>query len=172
MSKIKIYLDIDDVVAAWQEAYCAKFNRKPAKSWDENREEMNNHLSILKKEKSFWVNLPIKNNPNFQPSGYLSARSIPKAWTYEFMKLNKLPGRSYINQVPWGVSKISKLKQLGCSIFIDDKLETFLECNKNGIFCLLMDASHNQNYATPLRINKLDYAEIMSMYNKYGKGIN
>ena len=165
--KIKIYLDIDDVVAAWHEAYYKRFNRKPIDYWD-TTDTMSNHLSILKKEKSFWVNLPIKHFPNFQPSGYLSARSIPKAWTYEFMKLNKLPGRSYINQVPWGVSKIDKLKQLSCSIFIDDKLETFLECNRNGIFCLLMDACHNQGYTTHLRINKLDYNEIMEMYHKYG----
>ena len=44
--KKTLFLDIDDVVAAWQESYCQKFNRKPAKSWDENREEMNYHLSL------------------------------------------------------------------------------------------------------------------------------
>ena len=52
-NKLKIFLDIDDVVAAWQESYCKEFNRKPAKSWDENREEMNYHLSLLKKKDFF-----------------------------------------------------------------------------------------------------------------------
>lgn len=163
---MNIYLDIDDVVAAWQEAYCKKFNKKPAKSWDENREEMNSHLQLLKRDKSFWVTLPIKYRPNFRPKGYLSARSIPKAWTYQFMCINQLPGRRNINQVPWNVSKIKKLKELNCDIFIDDKIETFEECNKNGIFCLLMDASHNQNYKTPYRINNLDIENIMQLWRK------
>ena len=167
MNKLNIYLDIDDVVAAWQESYCNKFNRTPAKSWDENREEMNYHLSLLKKQRDFWVNLPIKHFPNFKPKGYLSARSIPKSWTKEFMKRNKLPGRSNINQVPWNVSKIDKLKKLGVEVFIDDKLETFLECNNNGIFCLLMDASHNQNFKTGLRIYNLNYETILEKYNQY-----
>jgi len=169
MKKLNIFLDIDDVVAAWQESYCREFNKKPAKSWDENREEMNYHLSLLKKRKSFWINIPIKHFPNFQPNGYLSARSIPKSWTKEFMQRNKIPGRSNINQVPWNVSKINKLKEFGVDIFIDDKLETFLDCNKNGIFCLLMDASHNQLYETNLRIYDLNYKTILEKYNQYSK---
>ena len=167
--KLNIFLDIDDVVAAWQESYCKEFNRKPSKSWDENREEMNYHLSLLKKRRSFWTNIPVKHFPDFQPNGYLSARSIPKAWTKEFMRRNKIPGRSNINQVPWNVSKIDKLKQFRVQIFIDDKLETFLECHENGIFCLLMDASHNQSHQTNLRINDLKYENILNKYNQYFK---
>lgn len=168
-NKLNIFLDIDDVVADWQGSYCDRFNKKPAKSWDENREEMNLHLAILKKDKNFWVKLPTKHNPDFKPKGYLSARSIPKRWTYEFMKLNNLPGRSNINQVPWNISKIGKLKEFGVDVFIDDKLETFLDCNKNGIFCLLMDCSHNQSYKTDLRIYDLNYKTILEKYNTYGR---
>jgi len=167
--KEKIYLDIDDVVAEFQGGYCERFNKQPAKSWDENREEMNSHLQILRREKIFWTNLPTKHIPNFHPKGYLSARSIPKAWTYKFMCNNKLPGRRNINQVPWNVSKIDKLKELGCQIFIDDKIETFEDCHKNGIFCLLMDASHNQNYETIYRIDNLDINNILNMYEKLWK---
>lgn len=165
--KIKIFLDIDDVVADWQGSYCKTFNKKPQKSWDENIEEMNYHLNLLKDHKNFWVNLPVKHFPTFKVSGYLSARGIPKKWTQEFMKINKLPGRSNINQINWNVSKVKKLKEFGVDIFIDDKLETFLECNQNGVFCLLMDASHNRSYKTNLRIKNLDYNIIMTKYNKY-----
>ena len=167
MKKLNIFLDIDDVVAAWQESYCREFNKKPAKSWNENREEMNYHLSLLKKRRSFWINIPIKHFPNFQPNGYLSARSIPKSWTKEFMRRNKIPGRSNINQVPWNVSKINKLKEMKVDIFIDDKVETFMDCHKAGIFCLLMDACHNQNVDTPYRIYNLDINEIMKKYKEW-----
>ena len=88
------------------------------------------------------------------------------------MRRNKLPGRNNINQVPWNVSKIDKLKQFGVQIFIDDKLETFLECNNSGVFCLLMDASHNQSFKTDLRINDLNYETILEKYNQYGRGNN
>ena len=125
------------------------------------------HLSLLKKDRSFWTNLPVKHFPDFQPNGYLSARSIPKSWTHEFMKRNTLPGRNNINQVPWNVSKIHKLKQFGVEVFIDDKLETFLECNKNGIFCLLMDAPHNQQVKTPYRIYDLNIDIILNKYKSW-----
>lgn len=166
---MNIYLDIDDVVAEFQGGYCKRFKKRPPTSWDENKEEMNNHLQILRKDKFFWLQLPVKYRPNFQPKGYLSARSIPKSWTYQFMCINDLPGRRNITQVPWNVSKIDKLKALKCDIFIDDKIETFEECNKHGIFCLLMDASHNQSYETPYRINNLDINNILNMYDKLWK---
>jgi hypothetical protein len=121
-------------------------------------------LNELKKDKQFWVSLPIRHKPNFLPKGFLSARSIPKEWTYQFMKLNRIPGRSNINQVPWNQSKIDKLKEFKCDIFIDDKPETFNECNENGIFCLLMDAPHNQCTKTKYRIYDLKLETIKEKY--------
>ena len=82
------------------------------------------------------------------------------------MKKNNISGRSNINQVPWNVSKINKLKALKVDIFIDDKIETFIECHNNGIFCLLMDACHNQNINTPYRIKNLDINQIMKKYRE------
>jgi uncharacterized HAD superfamily protein len=108
---------------------------------------------------------------DFQPSGFVSARSIPKNWTQQCLKTHKIPGRSNIYQVGWGQSKVALLKSLGVDLFIDDKVETFRECNKNGIFCLLMDAHHNQNVKTKLRIDNLNIENIMSLYRKYKKCI-
>lgn len=166
MKKLKIYLDVDDVVADWVTTFCKKYNCPLPNSWFDKNITVN-RLNELKKNKSFWVNLPIKHRPNFKPNGFLSARSIPKKWTFEFMKLNGISGRTNIHHVPWNVSKINKLKQLQVDIFIDDKFETFKECHDNNIFCLLMDACHNKNIITPYKIYKLDIDEILNKYNKW-----
>ena len=126
-------------------------------------------FAIIGKEKPFWLNLPVKNTPNFQPKGFVSARGIPKAWTIESLKRNNIPGRTNVHQVNWGQSKVQLLKDLECEIFVDDKYETFRDCNKNGIFCLLMDAPHNKKYKTPLRINSLDIETIKKLYIKHAK---
>lgn len=163
---MNVFLDIDDVVADWIPTFCKKYNCPIPTTWV-NPYITLDRLTELRKDKQFWVSLPIRNRPNFTPKGFLSARSIPKAWTYEFMKLNNIPGRSNINQVAWNVSKIKKLKEFECDIFIDDKAETFQECHANGIFCLLMDAPHNQHINTPYRIYNLDINNIMYLWRKF-----
>ena len=165
---MNIYLDIDDVVFYWQESYAARFKTTVPKSWSKSS-LMSRRLDILTKEKPFWLNLPVKNTPNFQPKGFVSARGIPKAWTIESLKRNNIPGRTNVHQVNWGQSKVQLLKDLECEIFVDDKYETFRDCNKNGIFCLLMDAPHNKKYKTPLRINSLDIETIKKLYIKHAK---
>ena len=165
---LNIYLDLDDCIFGFQEAFASRFNTKMQKSWSSSN-LMKKRLSGLMKEKEFWLNLPIKNKPNFLPKGYVSARSIHKTWTVESLKRNKIPGRSNVHQVHWGQSKLELLKSLNCSIFIDDKVETFRELNKNGLFCLLMDASHNQNVKTKYRIYNLDINNIMEMYRRLYK---
>jgi hypothetical protein len=159
----RIYLDIDDVIVDFQSAYADFFGTKVQKAWC-NSNLMKRRLNILRKQKEFWTTIPVKTVPNFIPSGYVSARSIPKAWSLECFKKYDIPGRSNIHHVSWNVSKIELLKELGVSIFIDDKYETFKDCNNNGIFCLLMDASTNQKYKTPLRIYDLDINNILRLY--------
>lgn len=165
MRKLNIFLDIDDVIFDFQKAYALKFNTTQQKSWSKSN-LMYKRLNILSNDKDFWTNLPIKNKPNFLPKGFVSARSIYKTWTSESLRKNKIPGRSRIFQVPWGKSKLEMLKELNCDIFIDDKVETFRELNKNGIFCLLMDASHNQKVNTPYRVYDLDINTIMNLWRK------
>ena len=160
-----IILDIDDVVLQWQEAYAERFNTKIPKSFRSSN-LIKRRLEILTKEKDFWMNLTIKNKPNFQPSGFISARGIPKSWTVASLKKNGIPGRSNVHQVHWGQSKIELLKQFGCDIFIDDKYETFKECHDNGIFCLLMDAPHNKRYKTKYRIYDLDIKNIINLWQQ------
>lgn len=165
---MKIFLDIDEVIFKWNNGYAKRFNTKIPKSFVISN-LMGSRLNILKQEKEFWLNLEVKNYPNFQPAGFVSAREIPKEWTKESLKINSIPGRSNVHQVGWKDSKLQVLKDLGCDIFIDDKVSTFRECNKNGVFCLLMDANHNQDVKTKYRVYDLDINNIMDLYYKYGK---
>lgn len=162
---MKIYLDIDDVILQWHEGYAKRFSCKIPTKWN-NSNTMKNRLKQLQKEKHFWLNLDVKHHPNFQPSGFISARGIPKKWTVETLRKYKIPGRSNVHQVHWGESKIKLLKEFKCDIFIDDKVETFEECHENGIFCLLMDAPHNKNYKTKYRVYDLDINKITKLWRQ------
>lgn len=163
---MNIFLDIDDCVADWVPTFCKKYECPIPTTWV-NPYITLERLTELKKDKSYWINLPPKHIPNFQPRGYLSARSVPKRWAYEFMKLNNIKGRCNINQVPWNVSKIDKLKALKADIFIDDKAETFLECHEAGIFCLLVDTPWNQHISSEYRIHNLDINIIKQKYKQW-----
>jgi hypothetical protein len=162
---MNVYLDIDDVIFDWHKDYAKRFNCKVPKHWS-TAKIMKDRLQILSTEKEFWLNLTVKNRPNFIPAGFVSARGISKSWTIESLKKFNIPGRSVVHQVPWGESKINLLKELNCDIFVDDKYATFKECNKAGIFCLLMDAPHNQHIKTPYRIYTLDIDNILYLWRK------
>lgn len=165
---MNIILDIDDVVLAWHEAYAKKYKVPIPKDWIPYN-IMKPHLDELSKDRLFWVTLPVKNKPDFIPKAYVSARGVPVEWTKKAMKLRNIPGRSNIYHVPWGFSKIDVLKSLKCDIFIDDKYETFLECHKNGIFCLLMDTPQNKHHKTKFRIHTLQLKGILKKYKLWQK---
>lgn len=162
---MNIFLDIDDVIFDWHRDYAKRFNCKVPKRWS-NAQLMKDRLKILSTEKEFWLNLTVKNRPNFIPAGFVSARGISKSWTKESLKKFDIPGRSVVHQVQWGESKVDLLKQLNSDIFIDDKYATFKECHKNGVFCLLMDAPHNQHIKTPYRVYTLDIENILYLWRK------
>ena len=164
---MRIYLDIDDVIFDWHKDYAKRFNCSVPKRWYKRTSRvMKDRLSLLSHEKDFWMNLTVKNTPNFQPAGFVSARGIPITWTRESLKKFNIPGRSNVYQVHWGESKIELLKSLGCTIFIDDKYLTFQECHKAGIFCLLMDAPHNRHIKTKYRIYDLNIKNIINLWQQ------
>lgn len=165
---MKIYLDVDDVVLAWHDAYFKKYNLSGITDWIPY-DTIKYHLKELQNDRMFWITLPLMHKPNFQPSGYISAREVPIQWTKDAMKLRKIPGRSKVKHVNWGESKIKVLKSLDCEIFIDDKYSTFKECHDNGIFCLLMNSSLNQHHETEYRIFDLDIKKIKKKYQKWLK---
>lgn len=139
-----IALDLDDTIFSFREAYEERFGVKLADYWDGDY-NMGKNLDELTKDKDFWTNLKVKNFPNFEVSYYVTARNIPIEWTQESIQRNNLP-KATIYTLPWNESKIDLLKQLKVDIMVDDKYQTFKECNENGIFCYLMDNVTNQRY--------------------------
>lgn len=144
VNKPIVALDLDDTIFDFMGAYNERFNTQVSDYWNGDY-NMKENLELLKNDKDFWVNLPVKNVPNFEVDYYVTARSIPIEWTQEAIQKNNLP-KATIYTLPWNVSKIDTLKKLGVDIMIDDKYETFKECLNSGIFCYLMDAPHNKHY--------------------------
>ena len=136
--------DLDDVIFDFTGSYEKRFNTKLSNYWNGDY-NMSKNLEQLKDEKEFWVNMPVKNKPSFEVDYYITARSIPVEWTKEAIQKNNLP-KAPIYSLPWNVSKIDTLKELGVDIMIDDKYSTFKECKENGIFCYLMNSDTNQHY--------------------------
>jgi len=144
VNKPIVALDLDDTVFDFLGSYSKRFNTELSDYWNGDY-NMNENLQQLTQDKDFWVNMPVKNIPNFEVDYYVTARSIPIEWTQEAIQKNNLP-KAPIYTLPWNMSKIETLKNLGVSIMIDDKYQTFKECLNSGIFCYLMDAPHNKHY--------------------------
>ena len=144
VNKPIVALDLDDTVFDFLGSYSKRFNTELSDYWNGDY-NMNENLKQLTQDKDFWVNMPVKNVPNFEVDYYVTARSIPIEWTQEAIQKNNLP-KAKIYTLPWNMSKIETLKNLIVDIFIDDKFETFKECLNSGIFCYLMDAPHNKHY--------------------------
>ena len=136
--------DLDDVIFDFTGSYEKRFNTKLSNYWNGDY-NMSKNLEQLKDEKEFWVNMPVENRPSFEVDYYITARSIPVEWTKEAIQKNNLP-KAPVYSLPWNVSKIDTLKELGVDIMIDDKYSTFKECKENGIFCYLMNSDTNQHY--------------------------
>lgn len=97
---LNIYLDIDDVIFKWNKCFAIRYNITQHKSWVVS-DLMNRRITTIEKEKDFWLDLDVKNIPNFTPKGYVSVRNIPKTWTYESLKKHNIPGRSNIHHMTY-----------------------------------------------------------------------
>lgn len=139
-----ICCDLDDCIFDFTGSYERKFNVKLSDYW-EGDYDMAENLRKLQNDKDFWVNMPVKTTIPFEIDAYVTARSIPIEWTQEAIQKNNLP-KAKIISLPWNVSKINTLKELGCTIMIDDKMATFKECKANGIFCYLVTTPANARY--------------------------
>ena len=76
---------------------------------------------------------------------------------------------SFIGENPRNTTSIFLLKQEICDVFIEDSIANFIECNKSGVFTLLLTTPENKHYNTPLRIGSLNYGDIINKYREYNK---
>lgn len=143
----KIGLDIDEVLADWVAHWTLYHGQEVPETWNFDR-SIGEKFDKLKDDKDFWLSIPVKTSPyeiNFEPHCYITARSIPKEWTEEWLDNNGFPTMP-VHVVPHNASKVQVAKESGIDIFVDDRFENFVELNKAGVFCFLFDAPHNRRY--------------------------
>lgn len=81
----------------------------------------------------------------FEPACYITHRPISTAITEQWLLKHGFPLKPvYGAKNREDKTKIALAEKL--DYFIDDNYNTFVEMNKAGVCCFLMDASHNQKY--------------------------
>ena len=142
---LRIGLDIDDVVLDFIGAYCERYNLPEPNSWHFDPLFPERYKELCQ-DKEFWLNLKPLIDPKeltFEPTVYITARQCGAEITKQWLKNNGW------SQVPVEIvglneSKIDIAKKYQLDIFVDDKYDTFWEFNQEGLYCLLMDRSHNR----------------------------
>jgi hypothetical protein len=163
MKKIKIGLDIDDVIVDFWGAYIKKFGQPKS-----DVEIIRNVERKLRVDKDFWVNLELLNEPNFSPELYCTKRVNPKSWTKDSLislGLNHYGRLAPIYQMYFQMGQKSRMIKGKVDVFVDDSITNFIEMNLNGVPCLLMSNDRNlPHWDTIGRVYSLDYDEIEDTY--------
>lgn len=162
MNRLVISLDIDGCICDFYNPYIERFGI-PKK----DNEISKNIYRVLSKDRDFWLNLPVINRPTFKVHQYTSARSISKAWIKKYLEDNAMPKAPIYQLLNYYLSKVPRIKMGGCNLHIDDSLRVFIDCNLNGIPCLLMDNPANQDWGPIGRIYSLDKEEVEDCYHLY-----
>lgn len=147
LSAPRIGLDIDEVIADFVKHWTDFHGQEVPEIWNFDR-NIGEKFRALSNNKQFWLTIPPKISPSdihFEPACYITSRSIPTAWTEEWIDNNGFPTMP-VYSVGHDCSKVETIKAAGIDIFVDDRYENFVEINKAGICCFLMDAPHNRRY--------------------------
>jgi len=159
MNKLKIGLDIDEVLADWWNPYIKRFGLPKTDS-----EITKNCQQVLRYDRKFWLSLPVIRRPEkFEPILYCTKRSCVKDYSKTWLDNNDFPHKPVYQQICQCASKAPMIKGR-IDVFIDDSIKNWIDLNMSGIPCLLMDAPNNRNTGPILRIHSLDYDEIEEVF--------
>jgi len=143
----RIGLDIDEVLAHFLEAYCAKYQLPIPTSWMFDHDIMARFDEIMATEPEFWHNLKPRLNPAdlpFEPVVYITARPLDTG-VVEWLIKHGFPAVPAVHAIgPQG--KVEACRAHNVEVFVDDSYANFVALNKAGICCYLMDAPHNRRY--------------------------
>lgn len=160
---LKVSMDLDGCLCDFWGPYLARFG-EPKKDSDVTFNVQN----ALSRDKEFWLNLPVLNPLNFTPKQYTTARIIPKQWIKEYLEKEFFPTAPVYVVRGYSLSKYSKVRMGGCDVHVDDSLSVFMDLNKKGVPCLLLDAPGNRHWDEPVgRIYSLDKDEIEDAYHLF-----
>ncbi|WP_216726083.1 dATP/dGTP diphosphohydrolase domain-containing protein [Hymenobacter siberiensis] len=143
----RIGLDIDEVLAGFLEAYCAKYALPIPSSWAFDHSLLTRFDEIMATEPEFWHCLKPRLNPAdlpFEPVVYITARPL-NTGVVEWLVKHGFPAVPAVHaQGPEG--KVAACREHKIDIFVDDHYDNFVALNRAGICCYLMDAPHNRRY--------------------------
>lgn len=150
LPKLRIGLDIDEVICDWVTAWIEYYDMHVPTSWffDSHILERFNKMKADGTLDSFYLGLKPKCKPEdipFEPHCYVTSRPVDTAITEQWLRMHGFPMRPVIT-VPVGKSKVEVLKEAGVDVFVDDRYENYEELNRQGVCCFLFDAPHNQRY--------------------------
>ena len=158
--KLKVGSDIDGVLAGFWSEYVKRFGVTPDNIITKNCE------NVLKYDKEFWTTLPLLRRPDFEFTLYCTKRVNPKSYIKELIIKNDLPNVPIYRQICQCASKAPMIKGR-VDVFIEDSVSNFLDLNKKGIPCLLMDTPENKDWGPIGRIYSLNYDEIEDTYELF-----
>lgn len=159
---MKISCDLDGVLCEFIEPYISRFGIP-----SNDRDITKNVNTILRRDKDFWMNLPVINELNWIPRQYTTSRIIPKHWIKEYLFKEGFPKAPIYQIKGYGFSKFSKVRMGGCDVHIDDSISVFKDLNRKGQPCLLLDTPNNQEWGPIGRIYSLDLEEIEDIYHLF-----
>lgn len=148
--KHKITLDLDDVCVNFVEGWAKTFKVPIPHSWQFDR-ELVKKLKFMESKGSledFYMNLEPKIDPkelHFEPFGYVTARPVKSELSEKWLDKYGFPAAP-VHTVGINQSKLEVIKSLGSTIHVDDNYDTYLELNRNGICCYLLDTLHNRKF--------------------------
>lgn len=147
----RIGLDIDEVLCNFTGGWHKRWGTDPAPEWWNYHRGMGDHFEQMHADGSieaFYLGLEPKIAPSdipFEPACYVTSRPIDTDVTEEWLHKHGFPAVP-VHTVPMGSSKVDVIKKANIDIFVDDCFSNFVELNKAGICCFLMDAPHNRRY--------------------------
>lgn len=165
-NKIRIGLDIDDVLSDFWGAYKKYFNTKENPKMLVNNIITKNVYQILRHDKDFWLNLDVIQKPNFEPELFCTKRVNNKEWTKEWLSSNGFPKKPVYQMYLQSGNKATMIKGR-VDVFIDDSISNMIKMNLSGVPCLLMDSETNQDWGPIGRVYTLDKEEILDTYHLF-----
>ena len=151
LRKQKIGLDIDEVIADFIGALMKKFPEIKEVPVYWNDPTLHKCFAQVIDDEEFWISIEpkVKELP-FEPHCYITSRAVNIEITQRWLDMHGFP-HAPLFALGSGQSKVEAAKDSGCDVFVDDCYEHFVDLNRAGIFCYLLDAPHNRRYKVGFR---------------------
>jgi hypothetical protein len=146
----KIGLDIDEVLCDWVGPWTNLHGLDPdPKYWyfDYKTRDHFDRMTDQDTLTEFYLSLPKKVDYTlpFEPHCYITSRPVDTDVTKQWLFDSGFPTKP-VHTVGVGRSKVDIALELELDIFVDDSYHNFIDLNRAGVCCYLMDAPHNQQY--------------------------